>query len=115
MHKLLVGRADRRSFEPVDAVVDTGAFYTSLPASVLRRLGYRPITKERFILADGRRVTRPVGEVSVRLDGQTRTTLCVFAGRRSPPILGAFTLEAFGMSADPKRKRLVKARALLLL
>ncbi len=112
--RVLVGTPDRRRFEPVDAVVDTGSLYSSLPSPVLRRLGCRPTLRRRFELADGRRVTRPVGEVPVRIDGETLTTLFIFGKPRSTAILGAITLEAFSLGVDPSRRRLVRQPALLL-
>ena len=36
--------------------MDTGAAYTTLPGRVLRELGIEPLTKRRFVLADGRRM-----------------------------------------------------------
>ena len=40
----------------IEATVDTGAAYTTLPGRVLRELGIEPLTKRRFVLADGRRM-----------------------------------------------------------
>ncbi len=46
-----IGDPQGQRFERVEALVDTGASYTTLPASLLQRLGVRPFTKGRFRLA----------------------------------------------------------------
>ena len=38
----------------VEATVDTGAFYTTIPARLLRELGIAPMGSRRFLVADGR-------------------------------------------------------------
>jgi clan AA aspartic protease len=87
-------------FETIEALVDSGASYTMVPASLLQRLGVRDIDTETFIMADGSRIERPVGEAVVRLDGRQRTTMVVFGDEGSTPLLGAMTLEAFSLAVD---------------
>ena len=48
-------------FVTVNAVVDTAASYTTLPESLLHRLGIRPRARRRFVLADSRVVHYPPG------------------------------------------------------
>ena len=50
-----IGAPSGSEFETVDAVVDTGATYTTLPGSVLTRLGIAPYRRRTFAFADGRR------------------------------------------------------------
>ncbi len=50
--------------ESVRALVDTGASYTQLPGSMLRRLGIDPTQRIEFDLADGRVVEEEIGEAS---------------------------------------------------
>ena len=35
----------------VDAIVDTGAFMTTLPESLLRQVGVEPVGKRQFVIA----------------------------------------------------------------
>ncbi len=107
-----VGSADRRTFRQVEALVDTGATFTWLPASILRDLGHEPIMRRPFDLADGRVVEREIGEVPVRLNGQLLSTLCVFGDEDSQPLLGAVTLEQFLLAPDPVHKQLVPVHGL---
>ncbi|HHT9131936.1 MAG TPA: retroviral-like aspartic protease family protein, partial [Candidatus Tripitaka californicus] len=64
--------------------------------------------------ADGRRIEREMAETRVRLDGQTRTTLVVFGDEGTEPLLGAYTMEGFGLSPDPVNRRLVSVPGLLM-
>ncbi len=47
-------------FEAVEALVDTGAFYTRFPRSIVECLGVTPRETQRFVLADGRECGRGV-------------------------------------------------------
>ena len=109
-----VGDAAGRRFEPVEALVDTGASYLALPGSILRRLDVAEVETRAFGLADGRSVERPVGVVSLKLDGRTLPVLCVFNEEGAEPILGAVALETFGLGVDPVAQKLVPVRGYLL-
>lgn len=94
-------------FETLDAVVDTGAFYTWAPRSVLERLGVRPTDRQQFGLADGSLIEREIGDVIVRIDGRIRHTICVFGDEGTEPLLGVVTLEEFALAADLVNHRLL--------
>lgn len=102
-------------FVSVEAVVDTGAFYSWVPRSVLEGLGVAPVSRRQFLLADGRTIEREVAEVVVRIDGQLSHTWCVFGDEGTEALLGAFTLEAFALAADPVNQRLVPMPRLYML
>jgi len=112
---IAIAATPQGSFETLEAVVDTGAFYTWIPAPVLRRLGIAPTFKRQFLLADGRAIERDVGQAVVRLDNAALYTICVFGDEGSEPLLGAVTLEEFGLAADPVNQRLVPMPKLFLL
>ena len=107
-----VGSSDRRRFEKIEALVDTGATYTMLPSSLLRDLGVTPIETRTFTIADGQRIRRDIGEAVVRIGDRALTTLVVFADDEAMPLLGAFTLEGFILAPDPVRQQLVSVTAL---
>ena len=90
-------------------MVDTGATYTTLPASLLHELGVAPLGRRRFLLADGRRVDSHFGEAMATIDGERVTTLVVFGEDGGPALLGAYTLEGLGLAVDPVERRLVPA------
>ncbi|MGH2406361.1 MAG: hypothetical protein ACRDGN_18145 [bacterium] len=81
---------------------------------MLTELGVRPHDEGEFTLADGRRVVRELATVVARLDGHTRFILCIVGEDSAEPLLGATTLELFGLAADPVNQRLVKAPLYLL-
>ena len=109
-----VGDLSLSRFETVEVLVDTGSTYTMLPTTLLRSLGVTPISARNFVIASGQRIHRDIGETSVRIDGRIRTTLVVFSDEESQSLLGAYTLEAFSLAADPVNRRLVPVDALAL-
>lgn len=94
-------------FEALAVLVDTGASYTWVPASGLARLGVIPTRRFPFRLADGRRIERDMAETRIRYNGQEHTTWVVFGDEGTQPLLGAYTLEGFGLAVDPVNRRLV--------
>lgn len=109
-----IGNPEGRRYERVEAVVDTGATYTSLPRPLLEALGVAPHARASFVLADGRRVEREIARTWIRIDEQTEMTLVVLAEPGDPPLLGAYALEGLRLAADPVARRLVPVSGLLL-
>ena len=101
-------------WEEISALVDTGSTYTVVPTPLLRRLGVAPAERRRFRIADNSVIERDIGEVMVRVDGRIRTTVVVFGGEEGPNLLGAVTLEEFGLGVDPVNKRLIPVEGYLL-
>lgn len=62
-----IGDAVGERWETIEALVDTGATYTTVPAELLRRLGVMPYTRDTFVLADGRRVEHDIGQSWIRV------------------------------------------------
>lgn len=104
-----IGDSEGRRWEMVGALADTGASYTWAPAAVLARLGVRPPFRREFVTADGRVIERDMAVTMVRWDGQVLPTLVVFGGDDSLPLLGAYTLEGFGLAPDPSRTQVEAA------
>jgi len=102
-------------FQGFEAVVDSGAIYTQVPASALRALGVEPLDRAPVELADGSIAYSDLGEAFVRIDGRVRRTICVFGEESAPAILGAYTLEAFLLGVDPVNRRLVPVIGMRLL
>jgi aspartyl protease family protein len=108
----LAGASGER-FQLMEALVDTGASYTWIPRDALEELGVRPDENRVFVLADGREVRYPMAWVRVRLDERTQPTLVVCGDSGTEPLLGAFTLEGFGLGVDPVNRRLIPVPGLL--
>ena len=90
-------------------LVDTGSAYTWVAASVLAELGVSPSTTRRIRTIQGHIVERPATEVLLTLDGQTLHTICLFGQPGELEVLGAVTLEQFGLAVDPVQQRLFPA------
>jgi 4a-hydroxytetrahydrobiopterin dehydratase len=114
-YRIEISTTPNGPFRALEAVVDTGAFYTWVPASILHDLGASVAFHQQFKVADGRTIERDVAELVVRIDDRTLHTLCVFGDEGSEPLLGAFTLEGFALSPDPIGKRLMPVETLPLL
>jgi clan AA aspartic protease len=109
-----IGDLQGSRFETVEAPVDTGATYLTIPRPLLESLGVHPLERRLFRLGDGRTVEYEVGIVSLRIDQRTLPVLCVFGDSTSRPLLGAVALETFGLAADPVGRRLVPVPGLLM-
>ena len=109
-----IGPMDQSRFEQIEALVDTGATYTVVPSNVLERLGITPQFRRRFRLADGRVIELDMAVVMVRLEGQTLPTICIFGEKGMDALLGAVTLEEFGLGVDPVNQRLVPVELLFI-
>jgi len=97
----------------VDLVVDTGATYTLLPAEAVAALELATPYEQPAVLASGKQITYRVGEVRFRLGDEERVTVFFLGPLGSRALLGAVTLEQFGMAADPVNRRLIRVPALL--
>jgi predicted aspartyl protease len=109
-----IGDADGATWEPVDALVDTGATYTTVPVALLDRLGVRPHARIAFLLADGREIEEDIGRTWVRIGDRAEVTVVVFGAPGSPVLLGAYALEGLRLAADPVNRRLVPVPRLFL-
>ena len=104
---------DGQRTRDIEATVDTGAAYTTLPTPLLRELGVAPIGKRRLLLADGRRIEMNIGRAWVTIDGESEVTVVVFGGDNAPPLLGAYTLEGLGLAVDPLGQRLIPTHLIM--
>jgi predicted aspartyl protease len=107
------GDPQGQRFRAVEALVDMGASYTMFPASLLRDLGVTPHGQRPFLLATGDTIVRDIGRMWVRIEGRMEMTIVVFGDDGGPLLLGAVTLEEFGLGVDPVARKLVPVPGLL--
>lgn len=100
-------RADRR--ETVKLLVDSGSMYTWVSATLLRDLGVQPTERRRSVTIEGRTTERGAAEILITLEGRTLHTLCLCGEPGDLEVLGAYTLEGFGLAIDPIQRRLIPA------
>jgi len=94
-------------------LVDSGALYSVVPESVLRRLAIKPTKTRRFILADGTEISRPLGEALFRLNGEQGTSPVIFGEKDDSVLLGSISLEVLGLTLDPFKRELRPLPAML--
>ena len=94
-------------------LVDSGAIYSVMPTSVLRKLGIKPTDKQTFNLANGEVIEKGVGNASFEYQGKLRSSPVVF-GEEGIYLLGAVTLESLGVILDPINRELKPLPMLLM-
>jgi len=99
----------------VELIVDTGATYTVLPESLLRRLNIKALRAIKLRLADGRVVERNIGEIGIEIEGYRASATPVVFGDKDVYLLGAVTMEQLGLAPDPIEKKLKPVEALLMI
>ena len=104
---------NRRLAVEEELLVDSGAIYAVVPASVLRRIGVRPRGEETFTLIDGAHVTREVGTVFFEIDDREGASKVIFGRRGDARVIGAVALEELGLMLDPLTRRLRPLRLML--
>ena len=109
-----LGPAFQGPFVTLDAIIDSGAFYSQAPASMLRELGVEVLDRATFVTADGRRIESDLGQIILRIDGRVRQSICVFGEEGTPPLLGSYALEGFMLGVDPVHKKLMPVEGYLL-
>ena len=101
-----VGHLDGRDMFEVSALVDTGAYHTILPTSLLERLQVRRLAQQVFEFANGYEEPLDVGLARIAWLDQEFPCPVVF-GAEDKYFLGASTLESLNLMVDPGRNRLV--------
>jgi len=103
----------RRRPRSVRFLVDTGAVYTVLPASVWRAIGLQGDRVVEFTLADGTSIRRDGSECRIQVEGRSATSPVVLGGPADAPLLGAVTLETLGLMVNPLTRELLPMRLIL--
>jgi clan AA aspartic protease len=102
-----LGDLSGEQFVQAEALVDTGSTYSMFPQRLLAQLGVEPTEWRRFQVAEDRIVERQVGDARIRLAGVEHITLVIFDPENTEPLIGAVTLETFGLAVDPVGQHLI--------
>lgn len=94
-------------------LVDSGAVYSVMPTSVLRKLGIKSSDTQRFTLANGEVIEKKVGNALFEFRGKIRSSPVVL-GEEHIYLLGAVTLESLGVILDPINRELKPLPMLLM-
>ena len=111
-----VGHPSGGDFTTVnDVLVDTGAAHTMLPESLLARLHIEPRMFDRWTFADGGTWEMGYGMAQILIDDMDWHRPVIF-GPEEQYLVGATTLETFGLMVDPAGQQLIprvyRARAI---
>jgi predicted aspartyl protease len=88
-------------------MVNTGAHFTSVPGSVLTKIGVRPTRRMGVRFATGGTEMWPVGLIEAEILGQTEPIFVFFGPENGPILIGVHTLEAFPFAVDVSGQRLI--------
>ena len=100
-------------FQSINALVDTGSTHTTVPASILDRLGVEPERQRPFRLADNRVVQHGTGFARLRYGGDEAVVQVVFGPEDIGSCIGATTPENLGLAVDPIEQTLVQVEGLM--
>ena len=103
---LQIGNPENGVTETVDALVDTGATFSMIPVSMLKRMGVQPDATLPFRIATREVVDYPTGEIPLGTQGRRRTCPVIF-GPENHYIMGATAMELLLLTVDPIHQRLV--------
>jgi predicted aspartyl protease len=89
-------------------LVDSGSEFSWIPEADLKKIGVSVAKKDQpFLMANGQTITRSIGYAILRAGGFETVDEVVFGQAGDLCLLGARTLEGFGATVDPRKKRLV--------
>ncbi|MGQ9478138.1 MAG: aspartyl protease [Candidatus Bipolaricaulia bacterium] len=92
--------------EGVEFLIDSGAIYSVVPTPILERLGIKPLSEERFRLADGIEIVRKKGIALFKYGERIGGAEVIFGEEGDLKLLGELTLEALGLALDPLKREL---------
>jgi predicted aspartyl protease len=94
---------DSKTSRTVEFLVDSGAVFSVVQSTILKRLGCKPYRQKSFFLADGSKVTRKIGDAFFEYKGVGGPAPVIFGEARDRNLLGVTTLEALELVLDPFR------------
>lgn len=103
---LVVGNPQDGQSEEIFATVDTGAYFSMMPASMLQRLGLEPGEIMEFRLANGQGVEYPTAIALFATAGRFGAARVIF-GPDGNYLLGATALQDLRLNIDLEHERLV--------
>lgn len=97
--------ANPRRVATVRFLVDSGAIYSVVPGTLLRRLGIRSHSTRTFTLAEERDPPAH-GDALFLIDGERAASPVIFGQAGDSTLLGTVSLGSLGFMLDPIRRRL---------
>ncbi len=98
--------ANIESWQTIECLIDSGAIYSVIPTETLEALGIKPVDEQEFRLANGESIQRKKGIAAFRYGERIGGADVIFGEPGDMNLVGAFTLEALGLSLDPLKREL---------
>lgn len=102
----IINPANPRRKTRLEFLVDSGAVYSVVPKTRLKRIGIQPHGTRTFTLADGTQITREIGDAIFALNGERAASPVIFGEDGDSLLFGTVSLEALGLILDPIRREL---------
>jgi predicted aspartyl protease len=102
-----------RRLDVPDAIVDTGASWTTIPKSLAEELGLEVVGRRRVMTANGT-VDVEQSHAMIEYDGHVSFSDIMVSSTYPGVLLGALTLEGMALAVDPKSGRPIDSELLLL-
>lgn len=104
---------DPERYRDIEFIVDSGASFTVVPKEILKELDIKPRSTRLFLLANGEKFERSMGNAEVEYKGARGAATVIFGEEGDFPLLGVTTLEALGLIFDALRQELKPALMLM--
>ena len=104
---------DPSRYHDMEFIVDSGATFTVVPKKVLEELDIKPRSTRTFVLANGEKFERSLGNAEVEYKGARGAATVFFGEDGDFPLLGVTTLEALGLIFDALHQELKPALLLM--
>lgn len=95
-------------------LVDTGATDSLVPASRMRKAGFKPMGKMTYELANGQPVEYEFTLADISFMGEITSGRVIFGPDDAEPVLGVTALESVGITVDPANRTLKRLPAVPL-
>ncbi len=97
----------------VDFMIDSGAVYSLVPGEILDELNIEPYKTVEFVLADGTKISRKVGDAYFEYNNEGGSAPVIYGEKGDNALLGATTLEALGLVLNPFSRTLHPMRLIM--
>ena len=95
-----------RTYEDLEFLIDSGSVYSVVLTEILVRLEVEPQRERTFTIADGKHITRQVGDAFFEFRKAQAYSPVVFREAGDRVLLGAVTLETLELVLNPLSRRL---------
>ncbi|MBM2814752.1 MAG: hypothetical protein HW421_1514 [Ignavibacteria bacterium] len=107
---------NNKKHKEINMLVDSGASYSLITQKNWQELGLKPKREMEFVMADGSRISRKISECFIEipfLKSEGHSPVILGEDGDDENLLGAVTLEIFGLVLDPLNRTIKPMKAML--